>query len=130
MQWNEDVTYVEMGEDATTRTLRKNIMTALFQAYPVQSGWPDPTGVRTTAWVLDIKYFPSGGVLTLRNLWISGKMGVTIPLKPSHETIVQDCVKYAGELFERYGVSREKGLKMREELLGMPRHWSGEAIQA
>ena len=121
-----DIPECEKPESPTTFLLRKNILTALHETYPQVSKWAD-YGI-TTAWVIDIQDFKTGGTITIRNLWISGKMGVRIKMRHSHTEILRQVVYYAGELLERYNIQREKGLDMREELLHIPRNFTGSAI--
>ena len=112
-------------ERATTTVLRKNILITLKKHYPHVFGWNSPMDqLRTTAWLIDIKTFQSGGVVTIRNLWLDGNMGVTLKLKTLDAPTI---VRYAGELLERYNIAREKGLDMREKLLNMPRDFRGVA---
>ena len=115
-------------ESATTILLRKNILTTLKKHYPHVFGWNDLSDPnRTTAWLIDIKTFPTGGVVTIKNLWLSGNMGVTIHLRtltPPYKSIVSNV----GELLERYNIARDKALDVREQILNIPRDFRGEAI--
>lgn len=125
-----DTLHEDMPESPTTAHLRANIMAALEREFPGASFlYNDEAMTKRSAWILDIKDFKSGGVLTLRNLWISGRMGVTIKLKNTHKEIVRDVIYYASELFERYNIARSQGFDMREDLMGIPRNFNGEALQ-
>jgi len=124
----DDIPESMKPKKASTQVLHKNLMIALEKKYPGVSFLYDDHGGKRTAWELEILDFKTGGVLTLKNLWISGRMGVTIKLKNTHDEIERQVVYYAGELLERYNVAREQALDMRENLLGIPRSFTGEAI--
>lgn len=110
----------------TTALLRHNILVELHRHFPHVSKWADE-GV-TTAWIIEIQAFKTGGDITVRNLWLSGNMGFRLKMKDTHDEILKKVVYYAAELLERYDIAREKGLDMREELLHIPRHINGSAI--
>lgn len=123
-----DLAEFEKGERPTTVLLRKNILAVLFKHYPHISGWHDPDDPqRTTAWLIDIKDFKTGGMLTVRNLWLSGEMGFQLKLR-SLDAELKKVVMAAGELQERFGVARDKGLDIREKVMGMPRDFKGRAL--
>ena len=125
----DDRLHEEKFERATTHLLRKNIMDVLNRHYPHVSTWPVTmhSTDRATPWAIDILDFPTGGIVTIKNLLFSGKMGVSIRLK-SLDPEGKVIVRHVGEYLERYNVARSKGLDMREKLLGMPRDFRGEAV--
>lgn len=109
--------------------LRKRLIAALHRNFPGASRWTDPENPeRTTAWLIDIKSFKTGGVITVRNLWLSSRMGFTVKMTTTHEDIEKKVVYYAAELFERYNVAREQAFEMRDQLLGVERDFRGEAV--
>jgi hypothetical protein len=121
----------DKGERPTTLLMRKNIMAILFKHYPHMSKWPGDliSTIDRSPWIIDIKDFNTGGVVTIRNLMLSGTMGVTIHLlnlqaDPDYKCIVMNV----GELLERYNIARGKALDIRETIYGMPRDWRGNAI--
>lgn len=125
-----ELTEEEKAERPTTILLRKNIMDVLNRHYPHMSVWPIDVSAstkRATPWLIDIKDFKTGGTVTIRNLLLSGKMGVQLPLSML-DAEGKVIIRYVGELFERYGIARSKGLDMREEILGLPRDFKGQAI--
>lgn len=125
----DDVAEDELPPSPTDIHLRKNLLIALHKHFPGASVWSDPSDpFRTTAWLIDIKSFATGGIITVRNLWISPRMGFVVHMKDTHDEIERQVVKYAAELFERYRVAREQGYDMREKLLGIKRDFRGEAI--
>lgn len=127
----DDRLHEEKGERATTALLRKNIMNSLMRHYPHMSVWPGEAAmfIDRSPWMVDIKDFKTGGVVTIRNLLLSGNMGVTIHLSQlQQDPDFKLVMRYVGELLERYNITREKGLDMREAIYGMPRNWRGNAI--
>ena len=127
----KDLCHEEKTERPTTQLLRKNIMTALVKYYPHMSVWPGEASLFVTRspWLIDIKDFETGGVVTIRNLLLSGSMGVTLHLHQVQQDPDQrSVVRYVGELLERANIAREKALDMREAIYGMPRNWRGNAI--
>lgn len=125
----EDVAMEDLPPSPTDIALRNNLLIALHKNFPGASVWSDPGDpLRTTAWLIDIKSFKTGGIITVRNLWISSRMGFVVHMKDTHDEIERQVVKYAAELFERYRIAREQGFEMREKLIGIPRNFRGEAI--
>lgn len=125
----EDICYTDLPESPIDRSLRKRLIAALHHNYPGASTWYDPEDPhRTTAWLIDIKSFKTGGVVTVRNLWISSQMGFTVKMATTHEDIEKQVVYYAAELFERYNIARQQALDMKDKLLGVKRDFRGEAI--
>lgn len=131
MKNNDDILHEDKMERPTTYLMRKHIMATLMRHYPHMSVWPmRVSGMGDhSPWLIDIKDFSTGGVVTIRNLMLSGKMGMQLPLKKIQEDANGSyLVSQVGELLERYKISREKGLDMREAILEMPRNWRGDAI--
>jgi hypothetical protein len=125
----DDLAYEDLPPSPTDVVLRKNLLIALHKKFPGASMWTDPNDpMRQTAWLIDIKSFPTGGVITVRNLWISSRMGFTVKMKDTHDEIENQVLKYAAELFERYNLARKQGFDMRDKLLSMKRDFRGEAI--
>jgi len=127
----QDLLHEEKGERATTALLRKNMLATLHTHYPQVSQWRDMANpTRTTAWLIDIRDFKTGGVVTIRNLWLSGSFGVMIHLK-SLDPEGRVLVRYAGELLERYNIARDKGIAQKaviDNILNATRNFKGEMI--
>ena len=122
----------EKPECATTALMRKNILAVLEKHYPHMCQWPGD-GISRLAnrspWVIDIKDFKTGGIVTIRNLLLSGEMGVTIKMvsldaDPDYRSII----RFVGELLERYNITREKCLDIRDDIYGLDRDFRGHAI--
>lgn len=127
----DDILHEHKGERPTTLMLRKNIMNVLRRHYPQVSYWPgdDPNLIARSPWLIDIKDFDTGGVITIRNLILSGTMGTVLLMKDVQSDPDLKCViMQVGELLERYKIAREKALEIRESIYGMPRDWRGHAI--
>jgi hypothetical protein len=106
-------------------------MATLWKHYPGYSKWPGNIIATEdqSPWIIDIKDFSTGGVVTIRNKLLSGNMGVTIHLKKLQEDPdFKSVVMYVGELLESYNQTREKALEIRESIYNMPRDWRGNAI--
>ena len=100
----------------TVETLGKQILTALNKAYG-----PD----WVPGWKVAID--TNGGIVQIRNLLISGKMGFQMKITqvdPDMKTVV----RFAGELFERYRVSRSKHADVIESVSNIKRNFKGEAV--
>jgi hypothetical protein len=100
--------------------LANNILTALDKAYP---SFTDEN--HNTSW--NLKIDTHGGTIQLTNMLISEKMGIQLPinwLDPGMRVIV----KHAGELLERYCVSRDKNIDLVSEISQIKRNPIGEAI--
>lgn len=101
---------------AASVAMAKGLVARLNAAYPVFDG----------AWRVAVN--EQGGTIEVTNLLLSGKWGFlmhTARLDPEGRKIVQ----YAGELLERYRISRG-GLPSRvlDELNSAPRNFSGELV--
>lgn len=127
----DDRLHEEKAERPTTALLRKNIMNLLNRHYPHMGSWPGEAAlmINRSPWLIEIKDFETGGIITIRNLMLSGKMGIVLKMDqvqtdPEGKLIV----RLVGELLERYNIQREKALDIRESIYGMPRNWRGDAI--
>ena len=108
--------FTEMIADGNVKAMANNILAALDKHYPAYSG----------EWNIQIDTRPTGGVLRVRNLLISGKMGFQIPLAwVDYE--MNNVVRYAGELLERFKLSRDKNVDVIDELKNLERNGIGEA---
>lgn len=99
---------------AVVKSLHDNIMGSLNKHYPKFIGY----------WHLTINV--DGGVIQVRNLLLSGKMGFVmkiVDVDPEGRKVM----RYAGELFERYGIARKKAIDLRDSIQGMKRNNIGEA---
>lgn len=98
-------------------TLHNNIITALRNAYPK---WKD-------TWLIRID--TRGGIVQVYNTAFSGDMGFVIHMKNlSSYKDMHKVVKAAGELFERYGIARKKGIDIKQALADIKRNNISEAI--
>jgi len=112
----------ETGEavPGAVQTLANQILIALDKAYP---SFTDKNN--NTSW--NLKIDTQGGIIQLTNSLISGRMGVQLPiswLDPEMRLIVQ----YAGELLERYCVSRDKHINVEDQIMKIKRNPVGEAV--
>ena len=100
---------------ATVVTLHNNIIKALREAYPA---WAD-------TWLIRID--TRGGIVQIYNTAFTGKMGFVL-----HITKIDPEMKkvreMAGELFERYGIARKKGIDIKQALADMKRDPFGRPI--
>jgi hypothetical protein len=100
---------------AAVAVLHNNLMWALKKAYPhVENGWM-------------IQIDVDGGVVSVRNLMLSGKMGFTMKIA-NIDSEMRNVVRHGGELLERYRIARQKNTDMREALANMRRKPIGEAV--
>lgn len=80
---------------AAVRTLSNNALVALSKHYPhVAEGW-------------HLTVDQHGGILQVRNLLLNGKWGFVMRIR-AIDPEMNNIVSHAGELLERYRVSREK----------------------
>jgi hypothetical protein len=100
---------------ASVASLAKQILTALNKAYP---DW-------IAGWKVAID--TEGGIVQVRNLLISGKMGFVMKIT-AIDPEMRQVVRYAGELLERYRISREKNIDVTDAVNNVKRNYSGEAI--
>lgn len=98
---------------AAVENIGRAALTALNKAYP---DWKDGWKVS-----VDLK----GGIIQVRNLYISGKMGFLLHLQ---HTTDESIVTHAGELLERYNVSRDRNTNVVEAISNLKRNRKGEAI--
>lgn len=109
--YNDDGTiYDDHGQNvpASVVTLHNNLIKALREAYPT---WAD-------TWLIRID--TRGGIVQIYNTAFSGQMGFVL-----HITKIDPEMKrvreMAGELFERYGIARQKGVDIKQALADMKR---------
>lgn len=100
---------------AAVVSLGNQIMTALNKHYPQwQQGWK-------------VSIDTEGGVVQIRNLLLSGKMGFLLKIVDI-DPEMKKVVRFAGELFERYRVSRDRGIDLRNAIENLNRKPTGEAV--
>jgi hypothetical protein len=111
-----DTVMDDMGQivPGTVVVLHNNLITALRKAYP---GWED-------TWMIRID--TRGGVVQIFNTAFSGQMGFTLHITEI-DPEMKSVVRWAGDLFERYGIARQKGLDIRQALADVKRNNIGEA---
>ena len=100
---------------AIVRILHDNMIIALRKAYPK---WAETWFIR-----IDTR----GGIVQIYNTAFSGKMGFVMHITKI-DPEMRKVVKAAGELFERYGIARNKGLDIRQALADIKRNNIQEAI--
>ncbi len=100
---------------AVVAILHNNMITALRKAYPK---WAE-------TWFIRIDQ--RGGIVQVYNTAFSGKMGFVMHITKI-DPEMRKVVKAAGELFERYGIARNKGLDIRQALADIKRNNIQEAI--
>jgi hypothetical protein len=99
---------------AGVRMLHNNMITALHKS------WPKWTG----AWLIRID--TGGGVVDVKCPPISGEMGFRMKIVDV-DPEMRKVVRYAGELFERYGVARGRGRAIRDSIEGLKLNGIGQA---
>lgn len=101
-------------------TLAKNILEVLDKHYPNYKGF----------WNIVIRTDPTGGVVQVRNLLITGKYGFQIPITwlSNHDDLVKIIKDNGGQLLERYGLSRDWRADSETEVSNMKRDYKGEAV--
>lgn len=100
---------------ASVEVLAHNMLAALNKAYgdDWMQGWKVTVDTR-------------GGVVQVRNLLLSGKMGFTMKITQV-DPEMRKVVRYAGELFERYSVARRKNIDVRESVHNLNLDFKGDA---
>lgn len=100
---------------ANVELLCKQILTALNQAYgnDWMGGWK-------------VAIDTNGGIIQVRNLLISGKMGFVMKIT-AVDPEMKNVVRHAGELFERYRISRGRGVDVVDVVNNLERSRLGEA---
>ena len=103
---NEDGTiFDDHGQvvPGTVVSLHNNLIKALRKEYPAFAD----------TWKITID--TRGGIVQVRNMALSGEMGFVLHITEI-DPEMRRVRKLAGELFERYNVARNKGLKIREAM--------------
>lgn len=95
-------------------TFRDNLLDALDRAYPAFNGF----------WRIDIDVL--GGVIHVTNRLLSGKWGFIMHINKV-DAEGKKVVHYAGELLERYRISRNPNFDI-YTILGMKRDQRGELL--
>ena len=100
---------------ASVEILAHNMLAALNKAYGEDwmQGWK-------------VAIDTHGGIVQVRNLLLSGKMGFQMKITQV-DPEMRNVVRYAGELFERYSVSRSKRADVREAVHNLETDFTGEA---
>ncbi len=97
------------------QVMHDNMIIALRKAYPK---W-------ASTWLIRID--TRGGIVQVYNTAFSGKMGFVMHIEKV-DPEMRKVVKAAGELFERYGIARKKGLDIQQALADLERNPIGEVI--
>jgi len=100
---------------AAILVLHDSMITALRKAYPK---WADTWFIR-----IDTR----GGIVQVYNTAFSGQMGFVMHITKI-DPEMRKVVKAAGELFERYGIARNKAIDIRQALADVKRNRIQEAI--
>jgi len=100
---------------ASVELLARNLLTALNKHYGEDwmQGWKI---------IIDQR----GGIIQVRNLLLSGKMGFVMKITDA-DPEMRNVVRHAGELFERYSVARDKRVDVREAVHNLEMKPTGEA---
>ena len=99
---------------AAVKSLHNNVMGSLNKHYPRFIGH----------WHLSIDI--EGGIIQVRNLALSGKMGFImkiVDVDPEGRKVMRN----AGELLERFKVTRKKAFDLRDSIANLQRNKIGEA---
>lgn len=101
---------------ASVEALAKNILTALNKAYgdDWMAGWK-------------VAIDTEGGIVQVRNLYISGKMGFIMKIT-AIDPEMTNVVRHAGELLERYNISRSRSVDVVDAVSNLKRNYQGEAL--
>jgi hypothetical protein len=89
-------------------SLHNNIIKALREAYPT---WAD-------TWLIRID--TRGGIVQIYNQAFTGQMGFVMHISKI-DPEMRKVRQMAGELFERYGIARRKGIDIKQALADMKR---------
>lgn len=103
-----------MTEQKVDTTFRDNLLDALDRAYPAFNGH----------WRIDIDVL--GGIIHVTNRLLSGKWGFIMHINKV-DVEGKKVVRYAGELLERFRVSRNPNLDI-YSILGMQRDQRGDLL--
>jgi len=95
-------------------TLARNTIATLELHYPSFKG------------LWRVKVNEAGGVLEIINLALSGRWGFMLHISKM-DSEGRKVVRCAGELLERYNVSRSKNVAV-ESILMLPRNYRGELV--
>lgn len=97
---------------AVVEVLQNNILTALSKAYPKWDG----------SWLIRID--TRGGIVQIYNTAFTGEMGFCLHITKI-DPEMKRVVRMAGELFEHYGIAREKGLNIKQAMHDLKRDYKG-----
>ena len=113
----QDLTLDDLGQVAPPAvvSLHNNMIKALRKAYP---DWAD-------TWHITID--TEGGMVAVRNTAISGKMGFYMKIA-NIDPEMRQVVRYAGELFERYNIARQRGIDIKQALADLKRSGTNEPL--
>ena len=99
---------------AAVKSLYNNLMGSLNKHYPKFIG----------AWHLSIDI--DGGIVQITNMALSGKMGFVMKITDI-DPEGRKVMRHAGELLERYGITRKKAFDLKESIALINRNPIGEA---
>jgi hypothetical protein len=111
-----DTVMDDMGQvvPGTVVVLHNNMINALRKAYP---GWEDTWMIRVDT---------RGGIVQVFNTAFTGEMGFVMHITKI-DPEMKRVVMMAGELFERYDISRKKGADIKQALADIKRNNIGQA---
>lgn len=89
--------------------LHNNLIKALHKAYPKWKG----------SWLIRVD--TRGGIVQVYNTAFSGEMGFVMHITKI-DPEMRRVVTMAGELFERYGIARDRGLNIKQALGDLKRN--------
>ena len=113
---DDDTVLDDMGQvvPGTVVVLHNNMIKALRKAYP---GWEE-------TWLIRIN--TRGGIVQVYNTAFSGEMGFALHITKI-DPEMKKVVMMAGELFERYGIARKRGIDIKQALADLDRNAIGQA---
>lgn len=108
-----DIQQSDLPLSGAGETLRNNIMATLLKYYPSMSpGW-------------DVVVDERGGIVQLRNLRLSGRMGCILKITRI-DPEMRSIIRNGGELLERYRIARSRYVSP-EKTVEIERDFRGEA---
>ena len=113
---DDEVVFDDLNQvvPGTVVVLHNNLIKALRKHYP---GWED-------TWLIRID--TRGGIVQVYNTAFSGEMGFVMHITKI-DPEMKKVVMMAGELFERYGIARKRGIDIKQALADVNRNAIGQA---
>ena len=107
---------IELLDETINDGIRKKFLAELHKHYPQWDGF----------WDIEANY--KGGIVNVKHLGLDVKAGVVIYLTEPEE-MMKNLYNFVSEMFERFGVSREKDADELKDLSNVKRNAIGKALE-